>query len=243
MTRDRPGRDVSERERGDPVDRVERRVTSRRDLLLGAAVGATGVGGLAGASVFVEGAPVERLATLASGALATPTVRYALPAVDAREDGLVVGVTVTLTDGAGDLYVDLDGIEVRHDVQLALREAAARAQSATESSLGDRDVLVSFDPPGDGRLSLRGKSWEAGLFVALAGVLTARTPSAGTLVTGILDSEGALLPVGGIEAKARAARRNGAETLLVPPGRPVSVPGIVVEPVERGDRLVRRVFE
>jgi predicted S18 family serine protease len=229
----------------DIVDRVEKSLLDRREFIVGAVVGGLGVGGALGTGAFAGGTRQERLATLASSravAGPTPTTSH-LPAVGSDDEGIVVGVSMTLREGAGDVYVNLADIEVRHDIQLALKEAAVTAASVTGTSLDDRDVFVSFDPPGDGQLALRGKSWEAGLTTTLVGLLTGRQPSEGVLVTGVVGGEGELLPVGGIEAKAEAARTFGSETLIVPPGEAVSVPGIGVETVSDIDAVVHRVLE
>lgn len=228
----------------DIVDRVEESLLDRREFIVGAVVSGLGVGGALGAGAFAGGTRQERLATLASsraGAGPTPTTYY-LPAVGSDGEGLVIGVTMTLREGAGDVYVNLEDIEVRHDFQLALKEAAVTATSVTGTSLDDRDVLVSFDPPGDRQLALRGKSWEAGLTTTLVGLFTGRKPSETVLVTGVVGGEGELLPVGGIETKAKAARAFGAETLLVPPGEAVSLLGFEVETVTDIDAVVHRVL-
>ncbi|MDX1744883.1 MAG: S16 family serine protease [Halobacteriales archaeon] len=228
----------------DVVDRVEKSLLDRREFLVGAAVGGLGVGVALGAGAFAGGTRLERRATLASSSAGAgvSSATYHLPAVGSDGQGLVIGVSMALREGAGDVYVNLEEIEVRHDVQLALKEAAVTAASVTETSLDDRDVLVSFDPPGEGQLALRGKSWEAGLTTTLIGILTGRQPSEVVLVTGVVGSAGELLPVGGIEAKAEAARAFGAETLLVPPDETVSVSGIEVETATDIDAVVHRVL-
>lgn len=243
MTLDQSNENASGRGDADIVDRLERTISNRREFLLGTVIGAAGVGGISGVSMFADGTRIERLATLASGTAATFQTQYHLPAVDANDNGLVVGFTVTLTRGDGDLYVNLDGIEVRHDIQLALREATTMALTVTDSSLADQDVLVSFDPPTDERMALRGKSWEAGFVVGLASVLADRPLSPETLVTGIVGSNGELLPVGSVRSKAIAAREYGADTLLVPPDQATSVSGIRVEPVENANELVHRTLQ
>ncbi|ELZ68892.1 hypothetical protein C457_10791 [Haloferax prahovense DSM 18310] len=135
----------------------------------------------------------------------------------------MIPVTFEFTDGKGELFVNLDGIEVRHDLQLALREAIATAARLTDSSFGETATHVTFDPPTSGVLALRGKSWEAGLTVALVASLRRQSLTQETLITGVVDDEGALLPVGEIETKARAARAVGAQALIIPAGEPTEV--------------------
>mgnify|MGYP002761734843 CR=1 FL=1 len=110
------------------------------------------------------------------------------------------------TDGEGELFVNLNGIEIRHDLQLALREARETATRLTGGSLTNTATHVTFEPPASGVASFRQESL-----------------SQETLITGIVDDEGTLLPVGGIETKARAARAVGARELIVPAGEPTDV--------------------
>lgn len=225
----------------DAVDRLEDLVLSRRSFLAGLGIG--GVGG-AGAALALtrEGAGFQSQATLAGGAAVPAPTRYYLPAVDATGAGLLVTVDLAFADGDGGLFVNLDGVEVRHDLQLALREAATMATQLTGASLDGTAVRVTFETGTDGTLALRGKSWEAGLVVALVAALRDATPGAERLVTGVVNGEGTLLPVGGIGAKARTARAAGASELLVPAGQAagVAVPGIdVVEAATIGDAVER----
>jgi len=213
----------------DVASRIEDRLLSRRGFLAGLGIGSVGgAGAILGLTRTRRG--VQSLATLAGGATLPPEVRYYLPAVDGSDGGLVIPVTVAFSNGSGELFVDLENVEVRHDLQLALREAAETATRVTEERLADTTVRVTFRAPSSDVLALRGKSWEAGLTVALVAGLRRQSLSRETLITGIVDGDGTLLPVGGIEGKARAARAFGATELVVPAGgsSDVSVRGIRV---------------
>lgn len=198
----------------DVIDRLERGILSRRAFLAG-----LGLGSIAGAGAAVglsgKDGGFQSSATLAGTAALPASTRYYLPAVDSAGSGLVVAVDLDFADGDGGLFVDLDGVEVRHDIQLALRESVRTATRLTGSSLADTATYVSFERPGPDRLALRGKSWEAGLTVALVAAHRRRALSSDTLVTGVVDDEGRMLPVGGITAKARAAGAFGATELIV----------------------------
>ena len=206
----------------DVIGRVEETLLSRRGFLAG-----LGLGGVGGAGSVLgltrAGAGFQSLATLAGGATLPAPTRYSLPAVDSFGDGLIVPFEVEFTDGEGELFVNLNGIEIRHDLQLALREARETATRLTGGSLTNTATHVTFEPPASGVLALRGKSWEAGLTVALVASFRQESLSQETLITGIVDDEGTLLPVGGIETKARAARAVGARELIVPAGEPTDV--------------------
>lgn len=207
----------------DVIDRIERGVLSRRAFLAGLGLGSVGGAGAA-VGLMQTDAGFQSLATLAGGATPPAGTRYYLPAVDASDSGLVVPVDFEFTDGNGELFVNLNGIEIRHDLQLALREAMQTATRLTDGSLADTATHVSFEPPKSGIFVFRGKSWEAGFTVALVASLRQQSLSSDTLITGIVDDEGMLLPVGGIEEKAHTIRAFGATELLVPDTDAIDVP-------------------
>lgn len=206
---------------GNVVDGIEKTILSRRSFLagvgLGGVVGAGAVGLGHSKASFQSDTKLERSAEL-------PTqTQYFLPAVDSTERGLIIGVEFTFTEGSGELFVGLNEAEVRHDIQRALRESMQTATTLTGHSLDEITTHVTFETPGSEPMVLRGKSWEAGLTVALAAALRQQPLAGETLVTGVVDSEGTLLPVGGIGGKARAARAFGATELVVPDGQTVDV--------------------
>lgn len=227
----------------DIIGRIEETVLSRRGFLAGLGIGGIGGAGVAlGLSRSVE--EFQSLATLAGGAALPASVRYYLPAVDASDGGLVVPIEFEFSEGNGELFVDLAGVEVRHDLQLALREARETATRITDGSLAETATRVAFELPNADVLALRGKSWEAGLTVALVASLRQQQLPRETLITGIVHDDGTLLPVGGIEAKARAARAYGATELLVPGGEAaeVGVRGIRVIEVQSISDAVSRIL-
>jgi predicted S18 family serine protease len=215
----------------DIIGRIEDGLLSRREFLAGLGIGSVGgTGAVLGLTRSRRG--FQSLATFAGGATLPARVQYYLPAADTSDGGRIVSVEFTFSEGNGELFVDLKDIEVRHDLQLALREAAETATRVSGGSFADTAVQVTFETPADDVLVLRGKSWEAGLTVALIASLRRQSLSQETLITGIVSDEGTLLPVGGIEGKARAARAFGAAELIVPEGVSSDVP-------VRGIRVVR----
>jgi predicted S18 family serine protease len=243
MGADEPTSPVRPAESSDDVlDRIERGIWSRRSFLAGLGIGSLG-GGVA-VGLARSDADFQSLATLAGGAAGPARTRWHLPAVDSSGAGLVVAVDLEFADGDGELFVDLEGIEVRHDLQRALREATQTATRLTGTSLAGTATHVTFGRPDADVLALRGKSWEAGLTVALVAALRGESLSSDALLTGVVDDEGAMLPVGGIAAKARAVRAFGGTELIVPAGEAtgVDVRGVqvtevrtIVEALERVD--------
>lgn len=226
------------------IEEIEQSVLNRRSFLGGLVAGGTAAGGVGyGVTQLLGEDDSQSLATLASGETGgSPSKTYHLPAVLGVDDGVIITTDVSFTGDDG-LYVNLDGIEVRHDVQSGLREATVAAQEYTEAQPPADGLLVSFSAPDDSFLTLEGKSWEAGMTVALVAAISGREPDPDTLVTGIVRDDGKLLPVGGIEAKAEAAREFGASRLLVPAGQATQVPGITVEEVRTIDAAVETVLD
>ncbi|MFC7130469.1 hypothetical protein [Haloferax chudinovii] len=225
----------------DVISRIEDGLLSRRGFLVGLATGSVGgAGAVLGLTRSGEG--FQSLATLAGGTTLPARVQYYLPAVDSSGEGLILPVEFAFSEGDGELFVDVGNVEVRHDLQLALRETTETATRLTGRSLAGTSIRVTFDPPDSDTLALVGKSWEAGLTVALVASLRRQSPPRTTLITGIVNDEGVLLPVGEIEAKARAARAFGATELIVSEGSSsdVTVQGIrVVEVASIRDALDR----
>lgn len=221
----------------DVVGQTDRKILSRRTFLTGIGLGA--VGGAGAAITF----PFQALVTRGGEAALPAKTRYYLPAVNSSGAGIVITVEFEFTEGEGELFVNLERVELRHDLQMALRESMQTAMRLTDSSLAGTATHIAFETHDDDVHTLWGKSWEAGLTVALVGALDGRSPSRRTLVTGVVGLDGTLLPVGGIKAKAEAARTVGAETLLVPADQAVSVSGIRVEAVATITEVVQRVFE
>lgn len=227
----------------DIVSRIERDVLSRRGFLAGLALGS--ISGAGGAVALTRSdTDFQSLATLAGGATFPSDTQYYFPAVDANGSGLIVGATFEFTDGNGELFVNLNGIEIRHDIQRALMEAIQTATRLTNRSLEDTATHVSFEPPDPNRTALRGKSWEAGLTIALIAGLRQQSLSSDTLITGIVDDDGTMLPVGGIEVKARATRAFGATELVVPDGDipQIAVPGMRVSKIQSISEALERIF-
>jgi predicted S18 family serine protease len=221
------------------VEALERKIVNRRQFLKGVGVGGATAGGVGiGAARLSDRVSFQSLATLAGGEVVPTQTTYYLPAVDGSEEGLLITVNIEFTDAREGIFVNLAGMEVRHDLQVALREAVTTARDLTGRRPSNPGLLVSFTATGDGILALRGKSWEAGLTVVLAAALSGVTPSKETLVTGVVADDGGLLPVGGIESKARAARAFGARRLLVPDGQEQQVSGITVEGVASIEQAV-----
>lgn len=225
----------------DIIGRIEGEVLSRRAFLAGLGLGS--IGGV-GATVTLtqKDTAFQSLATLAGGATSPSDTRYYLPAVDASGAGLVVETKFEFSEGNGELFVNLNGIELRHDVQRALVEAKQTATRLTGHSFAELATHVSFVPPNGDTLVFRGKSWEAGLTVAFIASLRQQSVSSETLITGIVADDGRLLPVGGIEAKARSARAFGATELVVPSSANsnVTIEGLRATPVKSiSDALTR----
>jgi len=159
----------------------------------------------------------------------TAGVGYHLLAVGAQNDGVPVPVQVEVAPGDGAVFVNIAEVGFAADMESAVRGAVSRAR--TRTGVDGVDVSISFQVDTDTLVNLDGESGESALTVAVTAALRGTGPDSGTLVTGSVGDDGSLGQVGGIVPKARAARRLGADRLLVPPGQSVAVSGIEVVPV------------
>ncbi len=158
-----------------------------------------------------------------------------VPAVDANGNGVLVNFTVELIPGSGRVLVatsPLIGIDTQHSERIAVEVA----KKYLNRSLDDKDVLFIFQANAE---SIDGGSAGAAMAIALICELLNKTPSKGVTITGAIDENGNILPVGGIIAKARAAAEK-FRVFLIPKGQEVQyvykkkvryVKGILIEEV------------
>jgi predicted S18 family serine protease len=243
MTDDR-GRDTADSEIEVGYE-ISNRPLVRREFLIG--LGSGVVGAIGGAVHQAEDVDNQvqtdrQVAEISGGAdRSTDSVIYKLPSVDYFGNGQIISVEIEQMRGSGSLFVDLSDSEPNHDMQLAIREALETASDYTGVDHHDVDLYLSFDSADDDVVRLSGKSWEAGLIVTFAAVLTDTEVAEDTLTTGVVGDDGAMIPVGSVKEKAQVARRHGADRLIVPAFQAVEVPGISVESATAIDSVIETV--
>ncbi len=163
---------------------------------------------------FDSSFPVAADSTVA-GVAPGAKVTLKLPAVDKEGKGALAEFTVEAKEGSGRLFIGFDTSPiVNADTQSSLRIAfdVARRYSGTAHNY---DVFYTFSTQSD---AVGGKSAGAAATVATMAALQGSRLRRDTLITGTIEADGGIGPVGRILEKAKAAKAYGFKTFLVPPG-------------------------
>jgi len=133
-----------------------------------------------------------------------------------REDGegSMAKATVELQAGKGRVLVK-NGPLNEIDFQDSLNIARDLAAGLTGEDLSDIDVIYSVDSSAD---VLRGSSGGAAITVATMAAIEGKAIDDDVIITGVVDRDGAIGPVGGILKKGETAARAGKKYLFVPKG-------------------------
>jgi predicted ATP-dependent protease len=145
------------------------------------------------------------------------------PAVRMEEDPFpkLVGIPITLIieirPGEGLILINTEP-KMGIDLQASARTATQVAENFTGFSLVDRDVIISVKAP-LAIESVDGPSAGASMAVLMIMAIEDREPRPDVMLTGTIDPDGGIGPVGGIVAKAEAAAETGASMFLIPEGQ------------------------
>jgi uncharacterized protein len=147
------------------------------------------------------------------------TVVLKAPAVSKTPDGRLVGVAtdfvITVAPGSGHVYVETWPLS-EVDMQASARLASQTAGKVLGVDMSKYDVFIHIkaDSPIIGGPSAGG-TMTVGIIAALEG--WAVNPK--VMMTGMINPDGTIGPVGGILEKASAAHSVGAEVFLIPEGQ------------------------
>ncbi len=143
-------------------------------------------------------------------------------------EGVVLKAVVELKPGEGRVLVSTTPL-IGIDLQASLRTAVSVAEQVTGSPLSSTDVVVTII--GEEEMEIvDGPSAGAALALAIIAAIRGEGIPPGIYVTGTIEPDGSIGPVGGVLEKAAAAAEAGAKVFIVPAGQSkVEVP----VPVER----------
>ena len=159
-------------------------------------------------------------------------------AVTSDGGGLVGSVDVEINPGRGRVLMNTNPF-LEPDTQYSAETAAAIAEQYTKKSLADRDVIYSFDI--DGQV-LGGPSAGAAMTIATIAAAEGKQVRNDVAVTGTINSDGTVGPVGGVLEKAEASAEKGVKLFLVPEGQSqLTTYERVVEQQNRGGFVFQRV--
>ena len=166
----------------------------------------------------------------------TAAAAHAVPVTDGffesvRYQGTVMAISVEIRNRGTSLVLVNTDIPIGVDFQTSAKTAVRVAQSMTGTDMNDKDVIFSISAAGNSTTSdlqaVDGPSAGAAMTVLLAAELGGQTLGRSTeleqsvVITGTVNSDGTIGPVGGVPEKAMAAGQYGAKILLVPLGQNV----------------------
>jgi uncharacterized protein len=131
--------------------------------------------------------------------------------------GVVMEADVELREGSGRVLVDTVP-RIGIDIQTSVRTAVRVAEEATGVQLSGTDVILTITSEQETDV-VDGPSAGAAITIAIIAAITDEDLNEGVYMTGTINSDGTIGPVGGIPEKATAAAESGARRFLVPEGQ------------------------
>ena len=138
-----------------------------------------------------------------------------VPAITDNGSGVVMPLTVQRITGYGATLVNINNVTFWPDTQDSIRTAKLVAEGITGVDTGEINLAYIV---GAHASLLEGPSAGAAITVATVAVLEGKPINESVSITGTINSDGTIGPVGGVLEKAKAAKRAGAKLFLVPEG-------------------------
>jgi len=136
-----------------------------------------------------------------------------VPAVNQEGDGVSTRLIVKAEEGTGKTLVDIDSLLYWVDTQNSIRMAKLVAKNYTGKSLDNYDLTFSVDANAS---LIGGESAGAALSLATIAAIQNLELKDDVTITGTINHDGSIGPIGGILEKARAAKDVGTNIFLVP---------------------------
>jgi uncharacterized protein len=135
--------------------------------------------------------------------------------------GSILKITVEIRDGSGLVLVNT-AIPSGVDFQTSARTAVMVTQNVTGIDLSKKDVIFSISAGNNQDLqAVDGGSAGGAMTVLLVSDLLGKSINNQVLMTGTIQSDGTIGPIGAVNEKADAAGQFGAKIFLVPQGQAV----------------------
>jgi len=136
-----------------------------------------------------------------------------IPAVDNEENGVITILTVQVVPGSGRILTNIDKLLFWVDTQNSIRKATAVAENITGVNLTNYDIIYTIQANAS---VIGGPSAGAAITIATIAALENKTINESVMITGSMNHDGTIGPVGGVFEKAIVSREVGALTFLVP---------------------------
>ncbi len=165
-------------------------------------------------TVYNETRPIQRIAYQPLDSTTNSSSSTILiPAVDEEGNGLTTVLTVQVVPGSGKVLANIDNILFWTDTQNSIRTSRSVAADVTGLGLSEYDIIYTIE---SNATSVEGPSAGTALTIATVAALEDREMNSSVMITGAINHDGSIGPVGQILQKAMAAREAGAKLFLVP---------------------------
>jgi len=132
-------------------------------------------------------------------------------------EGVVMTAAIELKTGEGRILVNTQP-RIGIDIQTSARTAALVTENLTGVALSKTDVILTIKASEDVDV-VDGSSAGAAITVAMLAAVRGQGINTTVYMTGTINSDKTVGPVGGIVEKALAAAKNGASCFIVPKGQ------------------------
>ncbi len=136
-----------------------------------------------------------------------------VPALNSDGTGVSTNLIVKAESGTGKTLVNIDDLLFWVDTQNSIRMAKLVSENITGLDLNKYDITFTI---GANASLIGGESAGSALAIASIAALKNITLKEGVMITGTVNHDGSIGPIGGIIGKASAAKDIGINTLLVP---------------------------
>ena len=141
-----------------------------------------------------------------------------VPAVDDNGNGTALELSVQARPGEGRVLTDINNLFFWVDTQNSIRVAERVALNITNADISKIDLIYNVKTNAS---AIEGPSAGAALTIATIAALENKDVNHDVMITGTINPDGTIGPVGGVDAKAQAAKEIGVKTFLVPAGQSV----------------------
>ena len=136
-----------------------------------------------------------------------------VPAVDQEGNGVITLLNVQVIPGHGRVLANIDRLLFWVDTQNSIRTARSVAEDITGIDLSKHDIIYTITANAS---VIEGASAGAALTIATIAAIGNKTIDPTVMITGTVNHDGTIGPVGEILSKASVAKSIGAELFLVP---------------------------
>ena len=141
---------------------------------------------------------------------------------ETQYQGTVMNIKVDIRDGTGLVLVNTE-TPTGVDFQTSAKTAVKVAQEYTSTSLAKKDVIFSITSNENELQAVDGPSAGMAMTVLLVMEIQDKPINDKILLTGTIQPDGIMGPIGGAAEKADAAGKYGAKTFSVPKGQAVTM--------------------